>query len=273
MMRSQRSKAFWTDAESYEAYIGRWSRVAAAMFVEWLTVRSGSTWLDVGSGTGALTQAILDYAEPARITGVDHSRAFVAYARANIPDPRVEFEQADASRLTMPDDTFDAVVSGLALNAFPDQPGALAEFARVAKPGGVIAAYLWDFDGEMQVLRCFWDAAKWLEPGADAASDNDPAFEICRPDRLECAFKDAGLRTVEIRALDVPAHFRDFEDYWAPLQRGHAPSQQLVASLSEEKRSRLRERLLSTLPAASDGSIDLIARAWAAKGVKPRRSS
>lgn len=268
-MSLQRSETFRTDAESYEAYIGRWSRIAAAMFVEWLDVRSGSTWLDIGSGTGALTQAILAHAEPARIVGVDRSRAFVAHAQASITDPRVAFEQADASSLTAPDDTFDAVVSGLALNAFPDQPRALGEFVRVAKPGGVIAAYLWDFDGEMQVLRYFWEAAKSLDPGADAASDIDPAFEICKPDRLKAAFNDAGLRSVEVRALDVPAHFRDFEDYWAPLQRGHAPSQELVASLSDGRRSRLRDRLLATLPVASDGSIDLIARAWAARGTKP----
>src|SRR5215472_5819192 len=154
-MSLQRSEALWTDARTYEAYIGRWSRVAAAMFVESLRVRARSNWLDVGSGTGALTQAILKLAEPARIVGVDRSRAFVDYAQATISDPRVSFEQADASSLTMPDDTFDAVVSGLVLNAFDDQPKAIAEFVRVAKPGGVVAAYLWDFDGEMQVLRYF----------------------------------------------------------------------------------------------------------------------
>src|SRR5215469_1108045 len=267
-MSLQRSDAFWVDAQSYEAYIGRWSRVAAAMFVEWLCVRPGSTWLEIGSGTGALTQAILKRAEPARITAVDRSSAFLAYAQANIADRRVDFEQADASSLSMHDDAFDAVVSGLTLNAFADQSKGFAEFVRVAKPGGIVATYLWDFDGEMQVLRYFWEAAKSINPDAEAASDDDPAFEICKPDRLEAAFKSADLSDVEVRALDAPAHFRDFDDYWAPLQRGHAPSQELVASLSDEMRSRLRDRLLATLPIAADGSIDLIARAWAAKGSK-----
>jgi len=267
-MSSQRFDAFWVDAESYEAYIGRWSRVAAEMFVDWLSARPGSAWLDIGSGTGALTQAILDRADPARIIGADRSRAFVAYAQATISDPRVAFEQSDASSLTIPDESFDAVVSGLTLNAFEDQPKALGEFVRVAKPGGVVAAYLWDFDGEMQVLRYFWDAATSLDPSAGAPSDDDAAFAICKPDRLKAAFEAVGLRDVEVRALDAPAHFRDFEDYWSPLQRGHAPSQELVASLSEARRSQLRDRLRARLPAKSDGSIDLIARAWAAKGKK-----
>src|SRR5690242_3862057 len=211
-MRMQRSDAFWVDAESYEAYIGRWSRIAAQMLVDWLSVRPGSAWLDVGSGTGALTQAILNGADPDRVTGADRSRAFVAYARATIPDPRVAFEQTDATSLTMPDESFDAVVSGLTLNAFADQPKALGEFVRVAKAGGVVAAYLWDFDGEMQVLRYFWDAANSLDPGADTASDDDEAFAICKPERLKAAFEGAGLRDVEVRALDAPAHFRDFDD-------------------------------------------------------------
>ena len=262
--------AMWVDADSYEAYIGRWSRIAATMFLDWLKVAPRSAWLDVGSGTGALTQAILDRAEPARIVGVDRSHAFVSYARTKITDPRVAFEQADATRLTMSNDSFDAVVSALMLNAVPDQPAALREFVRVAKPGCVVATYLWDFDGEMQVLRYFWEAAKAFDPGADAASDDDEAFAISKPDRLKSAFEKAGLRDVEVRALDVPAHFRDFDDYWAPLQRGHAPSQEHVAALSDVDRSRLRDRLRTMLPTRPDGSIELIARAWAAKGTKPR---
>ncbi|HET9342454.1 MAG TPA: class I SAM-dependent methyltransferase [Candidatus Eremiobacteraceae bacterium] len=264
----QGSDAMWVDADSYEAYIGRWSRIAAMMFVDWLGLAPRSAWLDVGSGTGALTQAILDSAQPSRILGVDRSRAFVSYARTKITDPRVAFEQADAERLPMSSDSFEAVVSGLMLNAVPDQPAAVREFVRVAKPGGVVATYLWDFDGEMQVLRYFWDAAKALDPLADAASDDDQAFAISKPDRLKSVFETAGLCDVEVRALDVPAHFRDFDDYWAPLQRGHAPSQEHVAALSDVDRSRLRDLLRTTLPTKPDGSIELIARAWAAKGRK-----
>jgi hypothetical protein len=118
------------------------------------------------------------------------------------------------------------------------------------------------------VLRYFWKAAKALDPAADALSDIDEAYAICKPDRLMAAFEEAGLGSVELRALDVPAHFRDFDDYWAPLQSGHAPSQEHVASLSDVEKVRLKDRLRAILPANPDGSIDLLARAWAAKGRK-----
>jgi len=259
----------WTDAEAYDAYIGRWSRIAAAMFVDWLGVASRSSWLDVGCGTGALSQAIVARTDPTRVLGIDKSQAFVARAMSSISDDRFSVATADASRLAVPFASFDAVVSGLMLNAVPDQRATLAEFVRVTRPGGVVATYLWDFDGEMQVLRYFWQAANELDPAADAASDDDEAFAICKPDRLKAAFEEAGLGGVEVRALDVPAHFRDFDDYWAPLQQGHAPSQEHVASLSAEQRDRLREHLRAKLPVTTDGSIDLVARAWAAKGTKP----
>ena len=272
-MRPRATDAMWADAEAYDAYIGRWSRVAARMFVEWLGVAPGSEWLDVGCGTGALTQAILDGADPKRVLGADRSPAFVARAAATITDARAGFEQADADRLPIPAEAFDAVVSGLMLNAVSDRAATLAEFARVAKPGGIVATYLWDFDGEMQVLRYFWEAAKALDAHADSASDDDEAFAICKPDRLKAEFEAAGFGDVEVRALDAPARFRDFDDYWAPLLRGHAPSQEHVAALKPESRARLRERLRAALPIAPDGSISLVARAWAAKGRKPAQRS
>ena len=183
------------------------------MFVPWLGVAPRRKWLDVGCGTGALTQAILDAAEPQRVVGADRSRAFVSRALETMVDARVSFVEADAARLPMAAGSFDAVVSGLMLNAVPDQPGALSEFVRVAKPGGTVAAYVWDFDGEMEVLRYLWAAAKALDPHADAASDDDAAFAICKPDRLKAAFEHAGLVDVDVRALDAPARFRDFDDY------------------------------------------------------------
>ncbi|HEY7993278.1 MAG TPA: class I SAM-dependent methyltransferase [Candidatus Eremiobacteraceae bacterium] len=259
----------WTDAEAYDAYIGRWSRIAAEMFVDWLGVAPRSAWLDVGCGTGALSQAIIARTAPTRVLGIDKSQAFAARAKSLISDDRFSVNTGDASRLAMPDGSFDAVVSGLMLNAVPDQRGTLSEFVRVTRPGGVVATYLWDYDGEMQVLRYFWKAAKALDPAADALSDIDEAYAICKPDRLKSTFVEVGLDSVEVRALDVPAHFRDFDDYWAPLQRGHAPSQEHVASLSDVEKVRLKDHLRAILPANPDGSIDLLARAWAAKGARP----
>lgn len=265
------TEGMWADADAYDAYIGRWSRVAARMFVEWLRVPPRSKWLDVGCGTGALVEAILERADPERVIGADRSRAFVARAGAAIKDARAGFDLADADALPAASGSFDAVVSGLMLNAASDQPRVIAELVRVARPGGIVAAYLWDFEGEMQVLRYFWEAARAIDPSADAASEEDEAFAICKPDVLKASFEKAGLVDVEVTALDAPARFRDFDDYWTPLLRGRAPSQEHVAALGPEQRERLRERLRATLPIASDGSISLIARAWAAKGVKTTR--
>lgn len=257
----------WTDGNAYEALIGRWSRRVAPEFLEWLAVPSGSKWLDVGSGTGALTQAILAAREPSRVDGYDLSPQFVAIARRETPDARATFAVADACGLPCASDSYDAVVAGLALNAAEDQARAAGELTRAAKPGGTVGVYVWDFDDGMQVLRRFWEAATLLDPGADE-DDGSAQFAICKPDRLEAALRETGLCSVEVRAIDLPARFVDFDDYWQPFLRGGAPSQAYVASLDPEKRETLRKHLKASLPTASDGSIDLIARAWAAKGKK-----
>jgi ubiquinone/menaquinone biosynthesis C-methylase UbiE len=226
-----------------------------------------SMWLDVGCGTGALTQTILNECNPARVDAFDLSPAFVGVAEAKTADKRASFRIADACALPCASDSFDAVVSGLMLNVVPDQEKALSELVRAAKPGGTVGAYVWDFDGEMQMLRYFWSAALALDPDADRDRDAS-GFEICKPDRLSQAFQDAGLRDVHVINIDAPTTFRDFEDYWTPFLRGGAPAQTHVASLDEAKRRRLQDKIQASLPIATDGSIRLIARAWAAWGVK-----
>ena len=259
--------AMWTDAQAYEAYIGRWSRLAAVEFLAWLGVSPQATWLDVGCGTGALTQSILRGWDPARIDGFDLSPAFIDAAVRTTEDARVTFRVADAARLPCADGSFDAVVSGLMLNAVEDQRRVISELVRCAKPGGIVAMYVWDFEGEMQMLRYFWQSANALDPQADRDRDVN-GFAICKPDRLREALQHAGLQEVDVRNIDVPTVFRDFDDYWSPFLRGPAPAPTHVASLSEEKREVLRERVRLSLPIAADGSIPLIARAWAAKGCR-----
>jgi SAM-dependent methyltransferase len=257
----------WTDGDAYEALVGRWSRVVAPEFLRSLAVPAGAKWLDVGSGTGALTQAILSTCDPSHVDAYDLSREFVEIARRTTVDDRATFGVADACSLPCESDSYDAVVAGLALNAVQDQPRMARELTRAVKPGGWVGVYVWDFDDKMQMLRFFWKAVASLDPGADA-DDGSARFAICKPDRLEGALRETGLRSVEVRAIDVLTRFRDFDDYWAPFLRGSAPSQAYVASLDPEKREALRRHLKASLPAASDGSIDLIARAWAAKGQK-----
>ena len=248
-----------------EQYVGRWSRLVARDFLAWIAVAPGAAWLDVGCGPGTLSETILALAEPARIEGVDSSAAYIEYARGHVADPRVGFVVGDAQRLPEASASCDVVVSGLVLNFVPRPESAVAEMARVARPGGVVAAYLWDYADRMQLMRYFWDAAASLDPAARDL-DEGRRFPMCRPDALDTLWRGAGLEQVESRAIDVPTRFRDFDDYWTPFLGGQGPAPGFAMSLDEERRARLRERLRAALPIGADGSIDLVARAWAVRG-------
>ena len=254
----------WAEGSSYERYVGRWSREVAPEFLSWLAVPAGSRWLDVGCGTGALSATILDRCEPLSVTGVEPSEGFLTTARANLAG-RAEFLLGDGANIPLPDASIDVVVSGLVVNFVPDVQAALAEMTRVAKPGGTIAAYVWDYAGEMQFMRYFWDAAIQLQPD-DAGLDEATRFPIATEDGLRTAFGSAGLLDVEVRAVDIPTAFTDFDDYWQPFLGGQGSAPSYAMALDAPARERLRELLKSKLPTSTDGSISLIARAWAARG-------
>ena len=255
----------WAAGDRYEPYVGRWSRLVAREFVQWLAVPAGSDWLDVGCGTGALTRTILDRASPGSVRSVDRSEGFVEYAKAHIADAPAKFEAGDAQALPLPVATVDAAVSGLVLNFLPDPGKAVADMARVVRPGGIVAAYVWDYAGKMELMRCFWDAAAALDPAAQEL-DEGRRFPVCRPEPLAQLFVNARLHDVETRAIDIPTVFRDFDDYWSPFLGGQGPAPGYAASLDEARRGALRERIRSSLPTAGDGTIHLVARAWAARG-------
>lgn len=257
--------SIWTSGPPYEAYVGRWSRLVAREFLPWLAMSSGSRWLDVGCGTGALSETILREAGPTEVVGTDPSDGFVAYARGQVTDERATFEVADAQALSFEGDRFDAVVSGLVLNFIPSPERALAEMVRVVRSSGTVAAYVWDYAGDMQLMRRFWDAAAVLDPGARDL-DEGRRFPLCRPEPLERLFRDARLENVAVRSIDVPTVFRDFDDYWAPFLGGQGPAPGYAMSLGEPQRIALREQIRAGLPTADDGSIRLIARAWAVRG-------
>ncbi len=253
----------WTAGDLYEPYAGRWSRLVAREFVPWLRVRRDCAWLDVGCGTGALCQAILDLAWPGSVSGVDPSEAFVARARERVKG--ADFEIGTAVDLPFPTGSFESVVSGLVLNFVPDHSRMAEEMRRAAKPGGTVALYVWDYAGEMQLMRRFWDAAGELDPAA-LQLDEGARFPICNPERLAALFRAAGLQDVQSRPIEVPTVFRDFDDYWTPFLSGQAPAPAYCVSLPEAGRARLRERLRETLPFETDGSLRLKARAWAVRG-------
>jgi SAM-dependent methyltransferase len=257
----------WTAGDLYEGYMGRWSRHVAREFIGWLGLPVGGQWLDVGCGTGALSQTVLDLAEPASIKGIDRSDGFVEFARERVQDDRVQFEVGDAEALTDDPESFDAVVSGLVLNFIPHPERALAEMMRVTHMGGTVAVYVWDYAEGMQFIRHFFDAAIALDSKA-SEHDEGPRFPICRPDALRQLFESTGLQDVEVRPIEVPTVFRDFDDYWSPFLGGVGPAPSYTMSLSEEHRAVLRERIRAGLPLNADGSIPLSARAWAARGKK-----
>ncbi|HZS34846.1 MAG TPA: class I SAM-dependent methyltransferase [Methylomirabilota bacterium] len=255
----------WASGDAYEPYVGRWSRLAAREFLRWLALPAGGRWLDVGCGTGAVTRTILEVVAPARVDAVDRSDAYVAHARAHAADPRAHFAVDDAQVLAVEPGAYDAAVSGLVLNFVPDPARMVAAMARAVRPGGTVALYVWDYAGEMQLMRIFWDAAVALDPAAREL-DEGVRFPVCRAEPLGALFAGAALTAVETRAIDVPTVFRDFDDYWTPFLGGQGPAPGYCLSLSEPRRAALRERVRAALPARPDGSIALVARAWAVRG-------
>jgi SAM-dependent methyltransferase len=265
-MEQPHRKDTWASGAAYEPYVGRWSRLVAREFLAWLAIPPSARWLDVGCGTGALSQTILDVASPREIRGIDPSEEYITFAREQIRDRRVSFRLGDAQALPEASGSYDVVVAGLVLN-FVSQPSRMvAEMQRVARVGGTVAAYVWDYAGQMQLMRYFWDAAVALDPAASNL-DEGQRFPICQPEPLRQLFHAEGLREVEVEMIDIPTAFRNFDDYWSPFLGGQAPAPGYAMSLSEEQRSALRERIRATLPIAADGSIHLIARAWVVRGV------
>jgi SAM-dependent methyltransferase len=259
----------WERGNPYERYIGRWSRRVAPQFLSWLGIPAGRKWLDVGCGTGALCAAILDSCAPSSVVGVEPSEGFLKTATENLAG-RATFRQGSATAIPVKDGSADVVVSALVLNFVLDQPAALAEMARVTGKGGTIAGYVWDYAGKMELIRFFWDAAVELDPNA-AKLDEGARFPLCRPDALEKLFTGAGLKGVEVKPLDIPTRFTNFDDYWQPFLGGQGPAPAYAMSLDEKARTRLRDRIRERLPTEANGSIPMIARVWAARATVPAR--
>lgn len=259
------ASAVWASGGAYEAYVGRWSRRVAAEFVALLGVPGGRRWLDVGCGTGALTEAVLAAADPAGVLGVDPSDGFLDTARSRITDPRARFRSGDARSLPVPDRAFDAVVSALVLNFVPEPATAAGEIARATAPGGVAASYVWDYGDGMAMMRHFWDAATELDPDA-AELDEGRRFTLCTPAGLDTLWRGAGLVDVTTASIEIPTVFAGFDDYWDPFLGGQGPAPAYLMSLPAEHRDNLRERIRSRLPIAADSSIALTARAWMVRG-------
>jgi SAM-dependent methyltransferase len=255
----------WQSGRSYEQYMGRWSILIARQFLEWLPVAPNKAWLEVGCGTGAISGLIRQSKQPGAVLAIDSSPDFISFARENHQGGPIHFGIGLAQSLPTVTGYFDAVVSGLVLNFIPEPLRALEEMRRATKPGGVVAAYVWDYAEGMQMLRFFWDAAVVLEPPA-AALDEGIRFPLCRQGSLHKLFTDSGFRDIQSRPVEARAIFSSFEDYWQPFQSGVGPAPGYVASLDAAQKRALEQLLKQSLPKTNDGAITFSNRAWAVQG-------
>lgn len=253
------------NATAYERYVGRWSREIAKEFISWVDVPPEQTWLDVGAGTGILSETILQQASPTAVIGIDTSQAYIELAQARVTDSRVQFQVGDVNNLDIRDVAIDAVVAGLVINFVDSPQRAIRNMVKTVKSGGLVATYVWDYADKMEVMRHFWDAAIKVD---SSARELDPGktCTICHPDRLKTLFDSEGLNTVDVVAIDIQAIFTDFEDYWQPFVAAQGSLSKYLRSLDNETRNAIHDQLERQLPIKDDGTIPLIARAWAIKG-------
>ena len=253
------------DSAAYERFMGRWSRAVAPSFLEWLGARPRARWLDVGCGTGILAETLLELCSPASVHAVDPAPGQVKAARRGPVGRRAAFQVADARKLPFADASFDVVASALVINFIPERPPALAEMRRVARAGGLVAAYVWDFADELSPSGPLRRAMRRF--GAEVPAI--PGFEASRVEALRALFHGAGLEGIETRTIDVCLAYADFNDFWRAQTPGYAPTTKIIAAMKASERTRLMHVVQSALPAGPNGSIEYCARANAIKARVP----
>jgi SAM-dependent methyltransferase len=253
------------DGEAYERLMGRWSRVAGDGFLDWLEAPRGLRWVDVGCGNGAFTEKLIERCAPADVDGVDQSEPQLAFARTRPAAKLARFREGDAQALPFADHSFDAATMALAIAFIPDAQKAVAEMARVVRPGGLVATYMWDIPNGGAPVDPLGRAAesigipRWLPPNPDAS----------RLDELERLWTDAGLRSVETRVIRISVEFADVDDFWDSVSTPAGPPGRFILGLAPEDRERVRASLTNFLPVGGDGRIRFESVANAVKGRVP----
>lgn len=257
-------KDSWQAGNPYEYYMGRWSKLVADSFVDWLSPKVGLRWLDVGCGSGALSESILRKSDPEVVFAIDQSEGFVRTAQERL-GPRATCKVGEAFSLPIDNASVDMTVSGLVLNFISTPEQTLAEMRRVTTSGGTVAAYIWDYAGKMEFLNHFWDVAVELNPSASDLHEKR-RFANASAEVLSAVFDRSGIKDVEACPIEIETRFADFDDYWKPFLGGQGPAPTYVLKLKDADRDELRDALQNRLPIKQDGSIRMSARAWAVKG-------
>ena len=263
----------FSNAESYERFMGRWSRLVAPLLVDFANIPDSGRILDVGSGTGSLAFTIAERKPRCHVLGIDPSQEYVAFATSrNSFVDRVSFQVGDAQELQLPDASFESSLSLLVFNFIPNAGKVLKEVRRVTKPGGRIAAAVWDYGTGMQMLRAFWDAAVRIDARAEGLDEKH--MPLCRAGELSRLWKQGGLEEVQEEPLDITMHFHSFADYWNAFRLGQGPAGTYVRSLNSDKSQLLRGELKRRLSlSAEDAPFALPARVWAVRGTVPMCAS
>ena len=258
------------DAGAYDRLMGRWSRRLATLFIEHAGTAPRDRLLEVGCGTGSLTRALGETARFAELTATDYADIYVQAARNANRDPRIRFEQGDVTALRFAPASFDRTLALLLLHLVPDAGRAVAEMRRVTRPGGVVAAAVWDAEGGVVTQRIFWDTAAALDPGAWALRARAMSNPVVAPGGLRRLFTAAGLEDVDERPLTMRMEPESFADHWEPYASGEGPIGAYVTSLTPEARGRLEEHLRAAyLAGRADGPRSFVAVAWSCRGVVP----
>jgi SAM-dependent methyltransferase len=251
---------FTVSGDVYDCFMGRYSTRLAVPFADAAGIVSGQNALDVGSGPGALTAELVRRVGAERVAAVDPAPQFVDAVRERLPG--VDAQVGRAEELPFPDGRFDAALAQLVLHFVADADATAREMRRVVRPGGVVAACVWDFTGGMRMLGLFWDAALAHDPDA-------PDYERTRPfgrdGQIAELFERAGLEDVTRGSLEVETSYTDFEDFWTPFLSTTGPAGLYVDSLDDEKRARLKEELRTRVDSPG-GPFTLTASAWYATG-------
>jgi len=249
---------FAVAAEAYDAFMGRYSKLLSPQMADLAGISSGQRVVDVGCGPGALTSELVARLGAANVAAVDPSVSFVDAAHER--NPGVDVRLASAEMLPFPDSTFDAAIAQLVVHFMAEPVRGISEMARVVRPGGVVAACVWDHAGDQGPLGLFWTVARSL----DAEVEDESNLAGAREGHLANLLEQAGLDDVASTAISADLQLPSFHAWWEPFTGGVGPAGAYVAHLGPERQAALRERCRAALP---DGPFTLPARAWAARGV------